>query len=167
VAIVAEFDATTEDMAAFQAFVTKGIRKAVRTPAYYQSLVILIAFVGVSLSGLIDFRLHMPTVIVVMVLFAIFWLLISRMYRRAATPLDTGSLVGPRKVVIDDEGVRQIAALHEGFTRWKAVLSVNETASHVFLMTDRLAGYIVPRRAFIDPAQYTAFVAFARERIGT
>jgi hypothetical protein len=165
--IVVEFTATTADMAAFQGFVTAGIRRTVRTPAYYQSLVILIAFVGVSLSGLIDFRLHTPTVIVVMLLFAVFWVLISRMYRRAATPLDTGSLVGPRKVVLDEEGIRQIAPLHEGFTRWPAVLSVNETPSHVFLMTDRLAGYIVPRTAFAEQAQYTAFVAFARERVGT
>jgi hypothetical protein len=152
-------------MAAFQAFVTAGIRKAVRTPAYYRSLAILIAFVAISVSGLIDFTLHPPTVIVVLILFGIFWLIISRMYKRAASPLDNGSLVGPRTIVVDEEGIRQVAALHEGRTKWQGVLSIHETGTHVFLMTDRLAGYIVPRRAFADTAQYTAFVAFARDRI--
>jgi hypothetical protein len=160
-----EFDATHDDMGAFQAFVTAGIRKAVRTPAYYQALAILIAFVAISLSGMIDFTLHPPTVAVVLILFGIFWLIISRMYKRAASPFEKGSLVGQRTIVIDDEGVRQIAPLHEGHTKWPGVLSVNETGTHVFLMTDRLAGYIVPRRAFADEAQYTAFVAFARERV--
>ena len=163
--IAVEFEATHEDMGAFQAFVTAGIRKAVRTPAYYQSLAILIAFVAVSVSGVIDFTLHTPTVLVVLILFAVFWLIISRMYKRAASPLDNGSLMGPRTIVIDQEGVRQIAPLHEGQTKWRGVLAVHETGTHVFLMTDRLAGYIVPRRAFPDAAQYTAFVAFARARV--
>lgn len=160
-----EFEAMHEDMAAFQAFVTTGIRKAVRTPAYYRSLAILIAFVAISISGLVDFSLHPPTVIAVLILFAIFWLIISRMYKRAASPLDHGSLVGPRRVVVDEDGIQQVAPLHESRTKWQGVLSVDETGTHVFLMTDRLAGYIVPRRAFADTAHYAAFVTFARERL--
>jgi hypothetical protein len=164
--ITVEFDATSDDMAAFQGFVTSGIRRAVRTPAYYSALAALIAVVAVFLSGAVDFVLHVPTVLVVLVLFALFWLIIARMYRRAATPLDQGSLVGRRRIVLDDDGVKQVAALHEGRTNWRGVLGVHETPAHVFLMTDRLAGYIVPRRAFADPAQYTAFVDFARKRAG-
>lgn len=164
--LAVEFDATRDDMAAFQAFVTAGIRKAVRTPAYYSALAVLIAIVAIFLSGAVDFVLHVPTILVVLLLFAIFWTIIARMYRRAATPLDNGSLVGPRRIVIDEDGIRQIAALHEGRTNWRGVLSVHETSDHIFLMTDRLSGYIVPRRAFADPAQYTAFVDFARRRAG-
>lgn len=161
-----EFDATREDMAAFQAFVTAGIRKAVRTPAYYSALAVLIAVVGVFLSGAVDFVLHVPTILVVLALFGAFWTIIAGMYRRAATPLENGSLVGSRRIVLDEGGVRQIAALHEGRTSWRGVLSIHETPAHVFLMTDRLSGYIVPRRAFADSTQYTAFVEFARRRVG-
>jgi hypothetical protein len=164
--IAVEFTATRDDMAAFQAFVTAGIRKAVRTPAYYSALAVLIAVVGVFLSGAVDFVLHVPTVLVVLILFAVFWVIIAGMYRRAATPLENGSLVGPRRIILDEDGIRQVAALHEGRTNWRGVLAVHETPSHVFVMTDRLSGYIVPRRAFADPGQYTAFVDFARTRAG-
>jgi hypothetical protein len=165
--IAVEFEATRGDMAAFQAFVTAGIRKAVRTPAYYSALAVLIAIVAIFLSGAFAFVLHVPTILVVMALFAVFWIIIAGMYRRAATPLENGSLVGPRRIVLDDDGIRQIAALHEARTNWRGVLAVHETSDHVFLMTDRLSGYIVPRRAFADSAQYTAFVGFARTRVGT
>jgi hypothetical protein len=43
------------------------------------------------------------------------------------------------------------------------VLTVEETSTHLFLMTDRLAGYIVPRRAFADPGKYARFSEFAQE----
>jgi hypothetical protein len=164
--IAVEFDATRDDMAAFQVFVTGSIRKAVRTPAYYSALAVLIAVVAVFVSGAVDFVLHVSTVLVVLVLFAIFWTIIARMYRRAATPLENGSLAGPRRIIVDEDGIRQIAALHEARTNWRGVLAVHQTSGHLFLMTDRLSGYIVPRRAFTDPAQYTAFVDFVRKRAG-
>jgi hypothetical protein len=45
------------------------------------------------------------------------------------------------------------------------VLSVNETPTHIFLMTDRLAGYVIPRRAFADPTEHEAFLGFARTHV--
>lgn len=164
--IAVEFEATRDDMSAFQAFVTAGIRKAVRTPSYYGTLAILMAVVGVFVSGAVDFAFHVPTVLAVLLLFAVFWAIISRMYRRAATPIAGGSLMGPRKIVIDEEGIRQIAPLYEGRTNWRAILSIHETPTHIFLMTDRLAGYIVPRHAFGSPAQCAEFIAFARAHAG-
>jgi hypothetical protein len=122
--------------------------------------------VGGLLSGALGVRFHRPTAVVILVLGASFWWILAKLYRSAATPLRQGSLVGPRRVELSDEHIRQVAALHDARTRWKGILSVEETPTHVFLMTDRLAGYIVPRRAFADPAQYAAFVAFARERVG-
>src|SRR6185436_5351494 len=106
-----EFEATKEDMFAFQAFVTAGIRKAVRTPAYFRALAILIAVVAGFVSGAIDFAFHVPTMLTVLMLFALFWIIISRMYRRAATPLENGSLVGPRRMVVDENGISQVSPL--------------------------------------------------------
>ena len=160
--VAVEFEATPADMSAFQKFVVADIRKAARTPAYYRTLVFLIVVVAILVSGIVDVTLHAPTVVVVLALFAVFWTLIARMYRRAAAPMKDGSLVGPRRIEIDDEGLRQIAPLHETRTKWEGVLSITETPTHLFLMTDRLAGYIVPRRAFRDSARYLEFVRFAR-----
>src|SRR5688572_6006328 len=122
-------------MAAFQRFVTARIRGSVRSPAYWGALTLLGVIVGGLLSGGLGVRFHRTTAAILLVLGAIFWGIISRLYRHAAAPLDEGSLVGPRRVELDEEEVRQLAPLHEGRTRWAAVLSVHETPGHVFLMT--------------------------------
>lgn len=162
--LAVEFVAVRADMTAFQSFVTARVRREVRSPSYYGGLVMLAALTGILLSGVVGFRFDVATAIVVLLLTLLCWWFVSKLYRGAVAPLDEGSLVGPRRIVIDDEGVRQIAPLHEARTRWRGVLSVHETATHLFLMTDRLAGYIVPRRAFADAAQYEAFAGFARSR---
>ena len=163
--IAVEFEATRADMGAFQAFVTAGIRRSVRSPLYYSAIGLLGVIVGGVLSGAAGVRLHRPTAIVILLLGALFWWIISRLYRSAVTPLPDGSLVGHRRVELDDEGVRQVARLHDARTRWPGVLSVDETPTHIFLMTDRLAGYIIPRRAFSEPTEREAFLGFARMHV--
>ena len=162
--LVADFVQTRADMAAFQRAVTARVRRDVRSPSYYAGLTALAVVAGALLSGVAGLRLHAPSAIAVLVLGLIVWWFISKLYRGAVTPLEEGSLVGPRRIELDDDGVRQIAALHEARTRWPGVLSVDATDTHIFLMTDRLAGYIVPRRAFADGEEAEAFIAFARGR---
>jgi hypothetical protein len=153
-------------MAAFQRLVTARVRRDVRSPAYYVGLTALAVVGGALLSGVAGLRLHTPTAVSVVLLGVLVWWFISKLYRGAVAPLDDGSLVGPRRIELDDDGVRQVAALHEARTRWPGVLSVECTDTHIFLMTDRLAGYIVPRRAFAAGDEADAFAAFARARAG-
>jgi hypothetical protein len=162
--LVVEFEATQADMAAFQAFVAGRIRQSVRSPLYYTVLTLLAIIIGGLLAGVADVRLHRPTFIIVIALGVAFWAVISWLYRAAVKPLPDGSLVGRRRVELSEGGIRQIADLHDAKTRWPGVLSTTETSTHIFLMTDRLAGYIIPARAFADAAARDAFVAFARER---
>ena len=156
-----EFTATAADMAAFQSFVTARVWRAVRTARYYLVLSLLIV-VAATLLSVMD--LHMPSVAATSLLLLAIWWVISREYRRGLAPLPGGSLVGARRVELADAGVRQLADRHEAFTRWSGILAIEETGTHVFFMTDRLAGYIVPRRAFADAQAWHAFVAFARDR---
>jgi hypothetical protein len=128
-------------------------------------LTLLGVIVGGLLSGAADVRFHRPTALIVLALGVMFWWIISRLYRTAVRPLRAGSLVGRRRVELSEDGVRQLAELHDAKTRWAGVLSIDETPSHIFLMTDKLAGYIIPRRAFTDDAQRRAFVEFARSRV--
>jgi hypothetical protein len=155
---------TRADMAAFQRFVTARVRRDVRSPVYYLGLTALAVVAGALLSGVAGLRLHTPTAVLVLVLGLLVWWFISTLYRSAVTPLEDGSLVGPRRIELDEDGVHQVAALHDARTRWPGVLSVEATDAHIFLMTDRLAGYIVPRRAFAAGEEAEAFLAFARSR---
>lgn len=162
--LTAEFTATRADMAAFQRFVTGRIRTSVRSPLYWVVLVLAAVLAGGALSGVAGIRIDPGSALTVAVLVVAIWWPLSRLYRVAASPGERGSLVGPRVVTLSGDGVRQQAPLHHGFTVWEGVLGVHETASHVFLMTDTLAGYIVPRRAFASTEQWHAFVGLARER---
>ena len=73
--------------------------------------------------------------------------------------------LGSKLVTLDDSGVRQTDALNTGSTRWEGVVGVEETADHIFLMIDRFAGYIVPKRSFFTAAEASQFVRFAREHL--
>jgi hypothetical protein len=85
-------------------------------------------------------------------------------FARAATPSDRGAFLGPRRTSIDGSGVREESAHHNSLTTWHGVLAVEETPAHVFLMIDRFAGYIIPKRAFAAPAALDEFLSFARKR---
>jgi hypothetical protein len=127
--------------------------------------VLFAVIAGGMIRGTTRLDFHMPTALITMAVVLGAWGLISRVYRHEARPGENGSLVGRRRVELDDSAVRQVAPLHEGRTSWAGVLSVDETRTHLFLMTDTLAGYIIPRRAFSRAAEYEAFVAFARGRV--
>ncbi len=161
----AAFTATRTDMAAFQRHVTAGIRRSVRTPLYWLVLVVGAFLAGTALSGGLGVTVDLWSAAVVAGLVPAIWWPLSRLYRLAAAPGDHGSLVGPRVVRLDRDGVTQEAPLHRGFTAWAGILAVHRTATHVFLMTDTLAGYVVPRRAFPDEASWMGFAAEADARM--
>lgn len=158
------FTATRADMAAFQRFVTARIRRTVRTPLYWLVLVLAAVLAGSVLSGGLGVRVDPASAAVVGLLVPAVWWPLSRLYRLAAAPGERGSLVGPRVITLDAEGVSQVAPLHRGFTSWAGVQGVHQTPAYIFLMTDTLAGYVVPRRAFADAAAWDRFAAVARER---
>ena len=161
-----QFNAVKADMAAFQRFVTARIRRSVRTPMYFGVLALFAVIAGEVLRRLPALQFHVPTAGLVIVLGGLLWWVLSRLYQQAALPVTGGALVGPRRIELDEDGVRQVSETQDGRSTWAGVLSVHETATHLFLMTDRLAGYIIPLRAFPDAAAREAFVAYARARAG-
>jgi len=161
-----QFDAVKADMAAFQRFVTARIRRSVRTPMYFGVLVLFGVIAGEVLRRLPALQFHVPTAGLVIVLGGLLWWVLSRLYQQAALPVTGGALVGPRRIELDEDGVRQVSDTQDGRSTWAGVLSVHVTTTHLFLMTDRLAGYIIPLRAFPDAAARETFVAWARARAG-
>ncbi len=159
-----QFTAVKADMAAFQRFVTARIRRSVRTPVYFGVLVLFAVILGELLRRVPALQFHTPTAALVLGLGGLLWWVLSRLYRYAALPVDGGALVGPRRIELTDDGVRQVSETQDGRSTWAGILSVDETPTHIFLMTDRLAGYIVPVTAFTTADDRRAFVTFARDR---
>ena len=155
-----DYDSTAADFAAF--------RRAAQSRALGTNwpmwLVAFTAAFGVSYgstTGLLDRR----TTFVLVIALAAFWMFFRYRIRSVVRPDPRGSLIGRFTMEVDDRGVSMKTAQHTAHTKWPGVLAVEETDTHVLLFTDRLAGYYIPKRAFADAAQVTAFLAFVRAQM--
>jgi len=166
-----QFESTQVDIQAFQRFAVSRVRGFTSKASLglsWRSIVVGIP-VGVALlvaSRLSAFEFDGRTAVVCAIVFVAFSVFFSGRFSRALPPADRGSLLGSRQVVLDDKGVRDESVHHRHESDWPGVLSIDETDAHIFLMIDRFAGYIVPKRAFSNPARLQEFVAFAREHAG-
>jgi hypothetical protein len=91
---------------------------------------------------------------------------LSKLRMKRLGPLLEGFVLGPRQVTVSDDGIKETTRLHESFFRWACVRSVDETAQHVFVMLDRNAGLILPKRAFSTDGDREQFVNEVRNRSG-
>jgi len=82
-------------------------------------------------------------------------------YRRS---LFTGQpmALGDTKVVADARGIGSNIAEIVIAMPWSSVIRIVETDQHIFLLFARLAGVIVPKRAFVSGDQARRFTAFVR-----
>ena len=80
--------------------------------------------------------------------------------------LDDGSVLGPRRVTLDTNGIALEGSY--GFThlKWPAIGRMTEAENTYLLWTDPMVAIMVPKDAFADAAQRAAFVAFVNERLG-
>ena len=166
--IQVQFETTPADIQAFQKFaasLVRGFTSKASLGFSWRSMVLGVP-VGILLfiaAKLLRFTFHMPTALVLAGVFLAFWWWASWSLARATPPAERGAFLVRRQVSLDENGIREQSAEHKHYSTWQGVLSVEETPDHVFLMIDRFAGYIVPKRAFSDAAQLGEFVAFARK----
>jgi hypothetical protein len=113
----------------------------------------------------LSFDFHTPTAVLLLVVILLFWAFFRWQLATAFSPTLGGALVGHREITLDEDGIVEASANHTHQSRWAGVVAVDETSDHVFLMIDRFAGYIVPKRAFQDAINLNAFVTFARARL--
>jgi hypothetical protein len=71
-------------------------------------------------------------------------------------------LFGPRRLGITPEGVNAVSETSRIFESWAAVVKITASDEHAFLYDASNRAHIVPRRAFIDQADFDRFVELAR-----
>ena len=69
---------------------------------------------------------------------------------------------GPRRLGISPDGVNVVSETSRIFESWAAVLKITATDEHAFLYDASNRAHVVPRRAFIDQADFERFVELAR-----
>src|SRR5437870_94402 len=55
---------------------------------------------------------------------------------------------GTLAVRVEPEAVRVKSAISEGMVQWKGILQIVENPNYVYLLVDRHAGFIIPKRVF-------------------
>ena len=77
-------------------------------------------------------------------------------------PSDKSDTLGDRRIHITPEGIQSRTALGESFHQWDGVLRIEETDQFVYLFTDNMAAYLVPKRAFKSDEEVDRFVKTCR-----
>lgn len=159
-------DITRADWAALVGFVTRNASKG--WSARLETWLIALAVGGVigvtfSLAGI---EIHVPSMAAGFLGGLVMLIVLSRLRMRRIAPATDGFILGPRKVSLDDDGLRETSQRHESVFRWQAVRSVELTDQHVFLLVDANGALIVPRRAFPSEVECNQFVDEARRRSG-
>jgi hypothetical protein len=96
-----------------------------------------------------------------LILYLVYRLTVMRSYYRSFFAGQSMAL-GETKLVADMRGIGANVADIVLAMPWPRVVRIVETDQHVFLMFARLAGVIVPKRAFTSADQARRFTAFAR-----
>ena len=91
---------------------------------------------------------------------------ISRTQLRRMKPSDDGYVIGSQKLTLCEEGIRQTSRHHQMLMNWSCVRAVNTTDKHVFVMVDRIGGFILPKRSFSSDEQREQFVDEIKKRAG-
>ena len=91
-------------------------------------------------------------------------ILMSRDQRKRISPTESGYILGPQEVGIETEGVRVKSEHHDALYRWALIGSPEITEQHAFIMVDRIAGIIVPRRSFASEAEWNGFIEAIQSR---
>jgi hypothetical protein len=91
---------------------------------------------------------------------------VSRQQMQRMRPVDDWLIVGAHEVFLEEEGIRQRSRRHQSVYQWSLVRAVALTEQHMFVMVDRIAGIILPRRAFASEAEREQFLSEIERRSG-
>jgi hypothetical protein len=174
-----EFEITLDDLVAFNVYHNRHSKPGKRNRLILSGFLTLAALASMSSILLPDpdspivWNASSITLSLLPILFmaALFGLALSPGVRRWQTKralkrlLSEGKskrLVGARRLTLTSTGVTHRTAVTEAETKWSAVEKLVETDQHLFIYTSPVEAFIVPRRAFVDEAQYQEFAGTAR-----
>ncbi len=151
-------DITSDDWTAFLRFVNRSVLSHPQDRMRRLLLIPALGLVVGVLSAATGINLHFPSLLIGAFISLAWFVVIARMQVRRMAPYADGFILGPREVRLTDEGLRESSELHDSLFRWMAIHDVKLTDQHVFVMMDRCAAVIVPRRAFRSDDECEEFV---------
>jgi hypothetical protein len=113
---------------------------------------------------------NLLVLLIELIAFALFWaVLIFAFYRLSFArikkmPDENGEILSKKTYFLTDDGLKEISANNESFTKWSGFKSIAENKKYVFLFVDKIAAYIIPKRVFKDSEEVTQFLEYVKTR---
>lgn len=138
------------DLEALNAFVHRGTLAGwlMKRPAVFVG--VLIVFLGAVL-----FRPDSPVISTLVVLLALGFFIFFWSRRHVALRKKGTAIFSPVALTTTAEGIQVAATGRSSTTTWLQVKGYGETATHIFVMIDALAGHVIPKRD-LSPEQLAA-----------
>ncbi len=146
-----------------------------RSPTLRRQQIIVVSFLAMSSSGgvalILSRQARWTESFVFLGIFFLFFLLTlrrgakrgnARLLRKLYLEGSNRALLGTRQMRISPEGLRYSSDVIETAAKWAAVEKIETTAEYAYFYIAAVEAYIIPRRAFSDERQFTAFVELAR-----
>lgn len=73
------------------------------------------------------------------------------------------SILGPKTYVLEENGFREISENSEAFIKWNGIKNIEEVKDYYFIYVDNVAGYIIPKRDFLDKNEEDKFIEIMKE----
>jgi len=156
---------TREDYIDFNKFyfVKKGMKKRI--------LIVIIAAIILPVIICIDHPFYLPEYLIyfliTLVLFGGLYIGLMFLYinRTGKIPTENGSILGLKKYIITEEGFMHEGEFHKGIHHWGGIISIEMSKKNIFIFTDSIAAYIIPRRYFESKEKEELFIEEIRNRI--
>jgi len=105
---------------------------------------------ALAVTGL-RFDLDVKTSAVTLLVFGgLFYFFVRRAQARVF-PADSGTILGRHSYEFGHAGIQESSEHTESLIRWSGVRELRETDTHFFIMVDRNAGCIIPKRDLTSP----------------
>ena len=168
-----EYEITREDLLAFQwrAVFESPRGRRLRRLSYLGWALVVLLFLLVTAIGADGFTLSPLSLVFIavplLIVFLLQWILERWVLRRVIRHLlkderpDRGQL-GRHRMVLGEEGLSESTAVSESRTTWAGVDRVEQSADYIYLYVSPAAAHVIPKRAFRDSAEATAFYEFSR-----
>jgi hypothetical protein len=79
--------------------------------------------------------------------------------KKQFAPSPGSYMIGSQEVVASPEGLRAVSPQHDALFQWPLIFGPEATDDHVFILVDRLAGFIIPNRSFESTEEREQFLA--------
>lgn len=160
-----KIEITRDDYADFNKYYF--LHKALKRRIYLPILMVLVLPFFILSRDQLNIGSYLFYVVIAGIAFAVTYAIgiTLSINRTKKLPLDNGTILGSKKYTITDEGLKEETAHSNGIQKWTGIKSIETNKNSVFIFTDKISAFVVPKRFFKDTVEQEHFIRLIKEKI--